>query len=430
MTTTITITSGKGGVGKTNISVNLALQLARTRGRTCLFDADLGLANINILLKLMPDHTLDELILGKITLDELLVSVSDQLDIIPGSSGVEMMADLTPEQMRQLIQKLSGLDDYDYFIFDTSSGISRNVIAFCLASQQVLLIITPEPTSLTDAYALLKVLYLNNFEGQVQIIVNQAKSHGLARHTYEKFSEVAQAYLDADIPMLGSIQQDSKLTEAVRAQKALIALYPESRAAKGIIDIANKIAKQAAANPKNIDLHDFWVRYLKLLNSPLTLNNTKEDPREPHSPQLQDQPFVTTVVNKNDDALLKLTQKMSVKIDQISDEIAELRSEIKALKKMPVVSNEPLVPQTETVSIPPVTKRSVSQIPTTPRTFSPFLNKYDFDKTPMRSDQNTIDLYEVKRTGRADLICSYHNPDQEGINDDTSPHKIHQTTKA
>lgn len=391
MTTTITITSGKGGVGKTNISVNLALQLSRSNAKTCLFDADLGLANINILLKLNPQHTLDELILGKIQLQQLITPVSNNLDIIPGSSGVEMMANLTPQQMRNLVQKLAALDDYDYFIFDTSSGISRNVIAFCLASHKVLLIITPEPTSLTDAYALLKVLYLNNFEGQVQIIVNQAKSQGLARHTYDKFNKVAQAYLDAEVPFLGSIQQDSKLTDAVRAQKALIELYPDSRAAKGIIDLANKIIEQTD-NSHSASMHDFWQRYLKLLNSPLTLDGSQQTTREPTSLQA-----INTDDNPQLQSLFTLTQQMSDKIDNLQQEVISLRDELNEKKNTPPAKIELI--ETTTVKKTPL-----------PTLFDDFIKKYDIASS---SNKNDGHQQKLKRVGKKDLIISHHHADEK-----------------
>ena len=133
MTRTITITSGKGGVGKTNISVNVALHLASLGYRTCLFDADLGLANINILLGLSPEYNLEDVISDRHSLQDIIIRNYKGIDIIPGSSGVEEMANLESDQVDHLIQSFSELDGYDFLLFDTSAGVSRNVLAFCLS---------------------------------------------------------------------------------------------------------------------------------------------------------------------------------------------------------------------------------------------------------------------------------------------------------
>ncbi|HDZ23313.1 MAG TPA: MinD/ParA family protein, partial [Desulfobacteraceae bacterium] len=154
MSRTVAITSGKGGVGKTNISVNLALSLSRKGHKVCLFDADLGLANINILLGLEPESTLVDVVKGTSTLSDIMMEY-EGVSIIPGSSGVEELAELSASDREMLLQSFESIGDHDFIFFDTSAGVSRDVVAFCLASSEVLLVITPEPTSLTDAYALL-----------------------------------------------------------------------------------------------------------------------------------------------------------------------------------------------------------------------------------------------------------------------------------
>ncbi|MEI6127929.1 MAG: AAA family ATPase, partial [Pseudomonadota bacterium] len=189
MTRIITVTGGKGGVGKTNISINLALILSKLGSKVCLFDADLGLANINILLGLYPEYDLEDVILSNKSIHDIIIKNYQGIDIIPGSSGVEKLANLSGESLDRLIESFSTIDDYDYFIFDTSAGISRNVISFCLAASDVLLVITPEPTSLTDAYALLKILCFNGFTGSVKIIVNQCRNTSAASAAYTKLRD-------------------------------------------------------------------------------------------------------------------------------------------------------------------------------------------------------------------------------------------------
>ncbi len=277
MTRTITITSGKGGVGKTNISVNLALHLATLGHRTCLFDADLGLANINILLGLNPEYDLEDVILNRRTLQDIIIRDYKGIDIIPGSSGTEKMANLEDDQMDHLIRSFSELDGYDFLLFDTSAGISKNVIAFCLASSEVVLIITPEPTSLTDAYALLKVLSLNGFKGTAKIVVNQCKSVPIAKFVYNKFKETVQKYLPLNVMPLGIVVYDKKVVEAVTTQQALVLLYPESNASKCIKNITKHLLENKPKDLESSGMASFWTRCLQLIKSPLNLTGSKKE---------------------------------------------------------------------------------------------------------------------------------------------------------
>jgi MinD-like ATPase involved in chromosome partitioning or flagellar assembly len=271
MTRTITITSGKGGVGKTSISVNVALHLASLGYRTCLFDADLGLANINILLGLSPEYNLEDVIFNRHSLQDIIIRNYKGIDIIPGSSGVEEMANLESDQVDHLIQSFSELDGYDFLLFDTSAGVSRNVLAFCLASSEVAMIVTPEPTSLTDAYALLKILTLNGFSSKVKIVVNQCKSIPIAKLTYNKFKATVQRYLHTDVMPLGVVIQDQKVVEAIKTQQALILLYPESNASKGIRRITKNLLEHRQEDLETSDMVSFWTKWLRLIKSPLNL---------------------------------------------------------------------------------------------------------------------------------------------------------------
>jgi len=156
MTRTITITGGKGGVGKTSISLNLALCLSKLKTKVCLFDADLGLANINILLGLYPEYDLEDVILDKKSIKDILIKTPQGIDIIPGSSGVEKLANLGSEEIEHIVKSFSELEEYDYFLFDTSAGITKNVISFCLASSEVLIVEWPARHTVS-----LKKLYKN-----------------------------------------------------------------------------------------------------------------------------------------------------------------------------------------------------------------------------------------------------------------------------
>jgi len=194
MARVITITSGKGGVGKTSISLNLSLQLASQGYRVSLFDADLGLANISILTGIYPEKNLEAVINGDAELKDIIIENYQGIDIIPGSSGVKKIAELTEKQAYSLIKSFFDLDDYDFFIFDTSAGISSQVLSFCMASNEIILVVTPEPTSLTDAYALLKILSKNRYLNAINIVINQVKSRKSAKTAYSQYFQKLYRY--------------------------------------------------------------------------------------------------------------------------------------------------------------------------------------------------------------------------------------------
>ncbi len=285
---TITITSGKGGVGKTNLSLNLAIQLAAMGKLTCLFDADLGLANINILLGIQPERDLKDVILNGLSIPEVLIRNQMGVDILPGSSGVEELADLPPDKVERLITAFEEMSGYDFVLIDTSAGISKNVIGFCLASPEVIVVITPEPTSLTDAYALLKVLTVNGFKGSVRMVVNQCRDASHAKEVYNKFRAAVAKYLQVNLSPIGMIYQDPKVTDAVRRQTPLMTLHPESSAAKCIRKIAERLVANGTEGSMPSDPGAFWQRWLRLLGGPLKLPERKA--KRPESAAIERKP--------------------------------------------------------------------------------------------------------------------------------------------
>jgi len=267
----ITVTSGKGGVGKTNISVNLALYLAEEGYRTCLFDADMGLANVDILLGLYPELGLEDVMLDKRPLKDIIIKNYMGIDIIPGSSGIERMADPRPEELDFLVKALSELEEYDFLLIDTSAGISKNVVSFCLASSEIILVVTPEPTSLTDGYSLLKILALNGFKNSVMVAVNQCRNIEVSSLVYSKFKAAVEKYLPVKIFPAGTILSDDHVSEAVKKQKPFIALFPNSNAAKGIKNIGRHLLKKDKSEFSEYGINAFWSRCLKLFGEPLQL---------------------------------------------------------------------------------------------------------------------------------------------------------------
>ena len=273
----LTVTSGKGGVGKTNISVNLALDLAGQGLRTCLFDADLGLANVNILLGIYPENSLEDLILKRKKIEEVLIRDENGVDIIPGSSGVERMADLESDQIDSLIKSFSKLNGYDFLIFDTSAGASRNVISFCMSSSEIILVVTPEPTSLTDGYALLKILTFNGFNGSVMVLVNQCKDMKIARNVFVKFKKAVQKFLPVSIMPIGSVIQDDHVVEAVKRQKPFVSLFPNADASRCIKNVSRYLLKNGTKDMEDLGLQSFWTKCFKLFTGPLQLSGLKSE---------------------------------------------------------------------------------------------------------------------------------------------------------
>ena len=238
----IAVTSGKGGVGKTNISVNLAASLSLAGQRVMLMDADLGLANVDVLLGLEPHFDLQHVINGEKSLDEIIVEGPLGIHVVPASSGVERMAELTSVEHASLISAFSELEQpIDVLIVDTAAGIADGVVSFAKACQEVIVVVCDEPTSLTDAYALIKVLSMRHGIKQFQILANMVKDESQGLNLYEKLLNTTDRFLEVGLKYLGAVPFDEQLRQSVRAQKPVVEAYPRSPAAKALVRIGEKI---------------------------------------------------------------------------------------------------------------------------------------------------------------------------------------------
>ncbi len=242
----ITVTSGKGGVGKSSIAVNLALQIQRLGKRVIVFDADFGLANIEVMLGIRPQYNLADLMFRGKNLNEIITEGPEEIGFISGGSGIQELARMTKEQVMYLTQKLVELDSMaDVIIVDTGAGIADNVLEFVTASSEVLLVATPEPTSITDAYALLKALNRRTgFDREsisIKMISNRVSSEAEGRNLYEKMSVVVDKFLNIQPEFLGMIPQDDLVSKAVMVQKPITIAYPNSAAANAMMSIAKKL---------------------------------------------------------------------------------------------------------------------------------------------------------------------------------------------
>jgi len=237
----IAVTSGKGGVGKTNVSANLATAMTASGKKVMLLDADMGLANLDVMLGLKPIHNLSHVISGEKTLKEIIIEGPGGIKIIPAASGVKLMTELGPMQHAGLIHAFSELtDDIDVLIVDTAAGIADSVVNFCRAAQEVVVVVCDEPTSLVDAFALMKVLNRDHGVGRFQILSNMTHSSQEGRELYTKLLNVTDKYLDLTANYMGGVPYDDYLRKAVKKQRPVVAAYPRSRAALAFKNLAQK----------------------------------------------------------------------------------------------------------------------------------------------------------------------------------------------
>lgn len=260
----ITVASGKGGVGKTNVSVNLSLALIEAGNKVMLLDADLGLANVDLMLGLKSPFNLSHVINGERKLEDIIIDGPDNLKIVPAASGTQMMAELSAQQHAGMIRAFGELNmDLDVLVVDSSAGISDSVVSFCKAAHEVLVVVCDEPASLTDAYALIKVLNQDHGVQRFQILANMVQSEQDARHLYAKLNHVAGLYLDVSLNLAGYIPYDDSLKKAVRSQRAVIKMYPSSPASRSFKTLAKKINLWPKPSQASGQLEFFVERLIK-----------------------------------------------------------------------------------------------------------------------------------------------------------------------
>jgi flagellar biosynthesis protein FlhG len=238
----IAIASGKGGVGKTNISVNLGVALAAQGKEVLLLDADLGLANVDVMLGLHPQYSLQHVLDGSKTLNEVIIEGPAGLKIIPASSGVQKMAELSPIEHAGMIQAFSELQQHiDILMIDSAAGIADSVVTFTKAAQEVIVVVCDEPASITDAYALIKLLSRDHNVEHFHIIANMTRSVQEGRELFNKISMVCDRFLDVSLDFMGIVPFDEDLRTSVKKQRAVVEYIPRSKAATAFMHLAKKV---------------------------------------------------------------------------------------------------------------------------------------------------------------------------------------------
>lgn len=264
----IAVTSGKGGVGKTSISVNLALQMQEMGKKVVILDADFGLANVEVMLGIRPRYNLADLIFNNKSIEEIITEGPMGIGFISGGSGVQDLVNLDKENLKQLIAKLVKLDSlYDIVIIDTGAGISDSVVEFVLSSPEVLLIVTPEPTSITDAYSLLKAVNrkkeFDRGQKSIKVITNRVENAHEGQEIYDKISIVVSKFLNIQLEYIGYIPQDKKIAAAVIEQKPIFISAPNSEPAVRIRSICSKLLDEAFEETKKVGIAKVLLNFIK-----------------------------------------------------------------------------------------------------------------------------------------------------------------------
>ncbi len=263
MTRVLSVTSGKGGVGKTAVVANLAVTLAKQGKKVLIIDADLGLANIDVVLGLSPRYNLSHFFNGERSLAEVMIAGPHGLKILPASSGVQQYTRLDAQLKMRLIESLDALEEqFDLVLIDTEAGISDNVTYFNVAAQDILVVTSPEPTAITDAYALMKLLSTQYHQKRFLLAVNSVREPDEGLDVFEKLTMVSGRYLDIFLDYLGCIPFDRTMHEAVREQQVIVDLYPDHPLTGAFATLAENLLETPVNNQAQGNLQFFWKQFL------------------------------------------------------------------------------------------------------------------------------------------------------------------------
>ena len=262
-TRVLSVTSGKGGVGKTAVVSNIAVALAKQGKKVLIIDADLGLANIDVVLGISPPYNLNHFFNGERSLEEVMIAGPHGLKILPAGSGVQQYTRLDGQLKMRLIESLDALEEqFDVVLIDTEAGISDNVTYFNVAAQDILVVTTPEPTAITDAYALMKLLSTQYHQKRFLLAVNSVRGADEGLDVFEKLTMVSGRYLDIFLDYLGCIPFDKKMHESVRQQQVMVDLYPDHKVAKAFVDLADNLIGAPMNHQAQGTLQFFWKQFL------------------------------------------------------------------------------------------------------------------------------------------------------------------------
>jgi len=319
---TLAITSGKGGVGKSNVATNLAVTLAQKGAKVCIFDADTNLANVNILMGLTPKYSIHHVLNGVKTIDEVMVTGPGNVSIIPAASGIAETSDLDEAQKKRLLSAIETLEQrFDYLLIDTAAGISDSVIRFLLSAESILLVISTEPTSLTDAFALLRVLKRFGYTRTTHVLVNMAINFGNGMEIFKRFDGAVKKYLKLPLNFIGYITDDIAVRDSVRQQCPVVLYRPDSLASRCFSNIERVLLSHLNNTRKNTSFSSFWKKTLSTVDDGIRQHGVSK--------------ILNKNVSENDDSRNKLTNYIS-SAELNRNDILQLI--LKLLEKIPTQS--------------------------------------------------------------------------------------------
>lgn len=260
-TRVITVTSGKGGVGKSNFVVNLSVLLQQRGKKVLIFDADIGMGNDDVLMGVYPKNNIFDIIFTGTKIKDIIIEGPCGVNLISGGSGLNKVGELTENEKMIFLSELEAMEDYDYLIMDTGAGVNKDILSFISAAEDLIVVTTPEPTSLTDAYSLIKTTDYFKLNSNVKIVVNRTFTRSEGQETFERISRAVNRFLDIKVEYIGCIMDDRKLVQSVRLQKPCVLAYPSCDAAKSIESIAMNILGE-----KNIQSDGVKNLFRKLFN--------------------------------------------------------------------------------------------------------------------------------------------------------------------
>lgn len=261
----ITVTSGKGGVGKSNFVVNLSIALQKMGKSVLIFDADVGMGNDDILMGYLPKYNVFDIINKNMNIEDVIIQGPLGVRLLPGGSGLNKIEEFTTKQREEFLSKITSLNNVDYIIMDTGAGINRSVLGFIACCNELIVITTPEPTSLTDAYSLLKVVNYFKLKKDAQIVVNRVIDIEEGRNTFEKFNNAVDNFLKIKLSYLGYITEDKRLIQAVRQQEPFTIKYPNCNAAVDVQSIALRLMGSGDQS-NNIGVQGFFRKIFSIFS--------------------------------------------------------------------------------------------------------------------------------------------------------------------
>ncbi|MCY6354019.1 MinD/ParA family protein [Clostridium sp. ZS2-4] len=256
----ITVTSGKGGVGKSNFVVNLGITLQKMGKSVLIFDADVGMGNDDVLMGFLPKYNVYDIIFNEMEIEEVIIEGPYGIKLLPGGSGVNRIEEISEMQRERFLNKLGSLKEFDFILMDTGAGINKSVLGFIHCCDELIIITTPEPTSLTDAYSLVKAVTHLRIKSTAKVIINRVMDYKEGQITFNKFNKATSKFLNISMQYLGSIKEDRKLIQAVRQQKPFVITYPDCEAAEDIRKVALRLCGSNDGNKKKMGIQGLFKK--------------------------------------------------------------------------------------------------------------------------------------------------------------------------